>query len=69
MRYRHIISVRTIIDTKNVLHKKGGGGLWVVYSFHFFYKDNYVYDHFISLQLILQLSLPLFPSDNMHNVQ
>ena len=32
-------------------------------------KDNYVYDHFIYWQLILQLSFSLFPFDHMHNVQ
>ena len=40
MRYRHIISVRTIIDTKNVLHKKGGGGCGLFTVFTFFTKTT-----------------------------
>ena len=55
-----------------ILHEKGEGGCWgamfTVFALHHL-KDNYVYDHFIHWQLILQLSFPSFPLDNMYNVQ
>ena len=68
-RYRQIIRVRAIIDIENVHSPwKGGGWRWGLISALLHLKHNYVYDHFISWQFILQHSFPLFPLD-MHNVQ